>query len=97
MNKLKKIVLLFTLALLVTGCNNDYSPKDYTKKYDLPQELADCTIHEIDGQGVLEMAVVRCPNSDTTTQWSESCGKNCTRTRTTVVLDGVEYEKKVKE
>lgn len=94
MNKLKKIILLFTIALLVTGCNSDdYSPKDYTKKYDLPQELADCTIHEINGHSVIEMSVVRCPNSDTTSSWTESCGKNCTRTRTTVVLDGVEYKK----
>lgn len=85
------------MALLVTGCNGDYTPKDYTKKYELPQELSDCTIHEVGGQSVLDMTVVRCPNSDTTTQWSESCGKNCTRTRTTVVLDGVEYEKKGKE
>ena len=90
---MKKIVLLFTLALLITGCNNDYTPKDQTKKYDLPQELIDCTVHDIDGQTVNEITVVRCPNSDTTTQWSESCGKNCTRTRTTVILDGVEYKK----
>lgn len=80
------------MALMIGGCNSDYSPKDQTKKYDLPEQLSDCTIHDIDGQNVNEITIIRCPNSDTTT-WSESCGKNCTRTRTTVVLDGVEYKK----
>lgn len=90
---MKSILILFTIALLVTGCDSDYSPKNQTGKYDLPSELIDCTVHEIDGQNVNEVTVIRCPHSDTTTTWSESCGKNCTRTKTTVILDGIEYTK----
>lgn len=97
---IKKIfitIVVLVMVMILFGCDN--SPKEFTNKYELPDELSDCTIHQIYGTdtSARKLTVVRCPNSQTSTTKKESCGKNCTRSKTTVVIDGVEYEKKVKE
>lgn len=38
------------------------------------------------------LKIVRCPNSQTSTTWTQSTGKSST-TRSAVVIDGVTYRK----
>lgn len=86
------VLLCIVLTILVTvGCKS-YPPhyeedKDYTV---LPEELKDCKIFNIsNGWGIL--TVVRCPNSSTSTIYSE--GKTIKKV---VVIDGVEYAPVIK-
>jgi hypothetical protein len=68
-----KYLFIFFLAI---SC----SPYNRTKtKYSLPLELEDCRIFLI-SDGAKDLYVVKCPNADTTTSWTRSCGKNCETT-----------------
>lgn len=83
-----KILLIF-MALaciaLLSGCEAGYS--DTSGKYKLPPELADCKIYALRADGLgRNMAVIRCPKSSTTTNYSESCGKGCVKRITTTVV-----------
>jgi hypothetical protein len=70
------IALCLLAVMLGYGC----SPYSKQKtEYPLPPELKDCKIYNI-SDGNADLYVVVCPNATTSTSWSESCGKNCTKT-----------------
>lgn len=73
-------------ALLLAGCSNGYSEKKFPV---LPDELKDCRFFYITNDKGESLTVVRCPISVTTTAYRQ--GKS---TRTSVVIDGAEYEPK---
>ena len=98
------IGLVCCMVMGITGCNSDYTPQDKTNKYQLGDNLLDCTITELRGSNENDIIVVRCPLSSTTTTYSEKCGKNCTRHLNNTLIDenkkkvyievnGVKYEK----
>jgi hypothetical protein len=68
-----KYLLLIFLSM---ACSASHERKT---DYSLPPELADCKIFYI-SDGSKGLYVVKCPNSDVTTSWTHSCGKNCTKT-----------------
>ena len=80
-----RLAIFVAIACLLSAC--DPSAKQVTFPV-LPDELKDCTFHYISG-GLNGITVARCPNSTTSTTYRS--GKT---TRTTVVIDGVEYTKK---
>lgn len=63
----KSQLLSFVIVLSLAGCKVE--PKDLPSKYQLPEELSDCTIHQITSteMGRSDLTVVRCPLSQTTT------------------------------
>ena len=100
-----KSVLLASCVLAFIGCADyDYSPEDKTRKYELDETMKDCFITEIKSSTEDNLTIVRCPLSNTTTHYTENCGKNCTRNVSNTVVDenkkkeyieinGVKYEK----
>lgn len=81
------------LALILCGC--DPSGSEITHTYSvMPEGLKDCKIYTISNGG-REVTVVRCPNSSTSTQYTVRRGKTNASVYT-VVIDGVEYERKQK-
>lgn len=85
--------LCILLIVFITGCTQpSFSEKKYLV---LPDELSDCRFYNVDPGGLQNnITIVRCPNSSTTTQYTQSCGKNCTVTKNNFVIDGEEYIKK---
>lgn len=76
--------LLIVAALILAAC----TPKAETKhgyQAIMPPELKDCKVFTI-SDGTKELYVTRC-GLETTTTWSSSCGKNCTRTDHSSVID----------
>jgi|688.fasta_scaffold949377_2 hypothetical protein len=71
----------YLIIFLMVSCSPHHTPQT---KYSLPSELKDCKIFLI-SDGVKELYVVKCPNADTTTSWTRSCGKNCTTTEHAMV------------
>jgi hypothetical protein len=68
--------MVLCIILAMYGC----SPYSREKtEYPLPPELKDCKIYNI-SDGNEDLYVVVCPNATTSTSWSVSCGKNCTKT-----------------
>ena len=67
------IGLVCCMVLGITGCNSDYTPQDKTNKYQLSDNLSDCSITELRGSNENDIIVVRCPLSSTTTAYSERC------------------------
>ncbi|MEG2707435.1 MAG: hypothetical protein RR959_08840 [Erysipelotrichaceae bacterium] len=86
MKKLLTSLLCCTVLVLV-GCENDYTPQDKTNNYQLNEDLKDCSIVELKGYSENDLIVVRCPLSSTTTSYTESCGKNCTRKLNNNLID----------
>lgn len=79
-----KKLLILAAALTLAAC----SPKAETKHgYDaiMPPELKDCKVFTI-SDGSKTLYVTRC-GFETTTTWDSSCGKNCTRTDHSSVID----------
>lgn len=82
-----KATVLILMAVALAACSPGYEEKHYTV---LPAELKDCKFYEVSNGGSA-IKVVRCPNSQTTTNWTQSTGKS-TITRSAVVIDGAEYQ-----
>lgn len=77
---IKKILYCIGVVILAFVCVScDNSPKNRTNNYNLPKELQDCTVSVISGSLMKELYVLRCPNSTTSANWSETCGKGCVR------------------
>lgn len=74
------MVLCIILALY--SCAPYHEPRT---EYALPPEMKDCKVHLI-SDGNKELYVVVCPSSITSTNWTSSCGKNCTQTNSTTVV-----------
>jgi hypothetical protein len=84
---MKRILVVLAATAALVGCGEPGAkPIPFSV---LPPELADCTFHHIIGDQGHSLKVVRCPNSTTSTTYSQ--GKT---TATTVVIDGVEYHRK---
>lgn len=77
--------ILFVLLFLVS-CG-DKNTVERTSDYVLPAGLADCRIYKMSDDYGNSMKVVRCPKSDTTTSYSETCGKNCNKTVSNSVVE----------
>lgn len=86
MKKLLTSLLCCTVLILI-GCEGDYAPQDKTNKYQLSDDLKDCSIVELKGYSENDLIVVRCPLSSTTTSYTETCGKNCTRELNNNLID----------
>lgn len=82
---MKNFLLIISLALL-SACTPTTNSVD--GDFQKPPELADCKFFEMRSSGALNLMVVRCPNSTTSTQMS---GKQKKRV---IVIDGVEFEQK---
>lgn len=92
----KLIISIIAIACLgLSACDSNNTPIDKTQSYVLSDELKDCKITEIKGQAEYDIIVTRCPLSTTTTSYTESCGKGCTRTFNNNVTD--ENDKKDKD
>ena len=75
---------LIILALLLCGCSK--STDEIDSKYVLPSGLEDCKIYKLHPGGLAQaLYVVRCPDSNTSTNWSESNGKSTTYHNVNVV------------
>lgn len=69
--KLVKLLALF-LVLVLTGCN-EAKTHDVSSSYILPEGLSDCKVFYMIGKGSADnIAVVRCPNSNTSSQYSRT-------------------------
>jgi hypothetical protein len=68
---------LLLVLLLLTGCSANHNQS--TSFTSLPKELQDCKIFFI-SDGFNGLTVVRCPNSDTSVEYTVQCGKTrCSR------------------
>lgn len=89
-----KYILLF---VLLTGCEmNPPSIVEANPQASFPDELKDCKRYEIHPTtyiSSLPEIVYRCPNSITSTVVTVPQGKS-TIQKTTIVIDGVTYNKK---
>lgn len=81
-----KSILLVMIAAVLTACSPGYEEKHYQA---IPKELGDCRFYSI-SDGYSTIKVVRCPNSQTSTTWTDSNGKGSTN-RSLVVIDGGTY------
>jgi hypothetical protein len=62
-----KFLAVILLAMSAVACTPNY--QDDTGKYSvLPAELKDCKFYYVGGSDGSRITVVRCPNSETTTQ-----------------------------
>jgi len=77
---MEKIAIILSLMFL-SACSNGYYKANFPV---VPPELSDCQFFILTNDKGGNITVVRCPNSTTTTLANK---------RTTVVVDGVEYEK----
>lgn len=66
---MKKTVLLFVTALLLTACTSEVSTSDYTTIAQTDKDLKGCVIKHVSG-GLHSIYIARCPNSTTTATWS---------------------------
>lgn len=66
----------YFVFLFIISCSPYYKSMN---DYKLPPELEDCKVFIIN-DGSKDLFVVKCPNNQTTTSWTRSCGKNCTTT-----------------
>lgn len=68
-----KIVLAILAALALTACTPD--SRDITRDYDLPKGLADCQAYWLKDTNASSITVFRCPNSTTTTSFTQGEAK----------------------
>ena len=85
-----KTTILIIMAVALAACSPKYEEQHYPV---LPDDLKDCKFYEISNGGST-IKVVRCPNSQTSTTWTQSNGKSRT-TRSAVVIDegGQQWQK----
>ncbi len=87
---LHRLMLPLILVACLSGCyQNAYREERMPV---LPPELVDCKIYTITVKNVGPVVMARCPNSTTAVQY-----KSDKTTRTTIIVDGVEYVPKSKE
>lgn len=83
-----KAVILALATVALTACAPSYEEKHYPV---LPEELKDCKFYEVSNGGS-SIKIVRCPNSQVSTTWTQNAGKTSV-TRSAVVIDGATYRK----
>ena len=83
-----KSIILVLVAVALTACAPGYEEKHYPV---LPDELRDCKFYEV-SNGSSSIKIVRCPNSQVSTTWTQQQGKSSV-TRSAVVIDGATYRR----
>ena len=86
---MKKLIMTFVVVCLV-GCEK--STEEISGTFNMPEELKDCKMYKL-SKGMINVFVVRCPQSSTSTTYN--CGKT-TCSSMTVEVDTVgfgEYER----
>lgn len=86
-----KIILGLVLCSMLVGCTTKTT--EITHGYVLPDELKDCSVYKLQSESQQSLVVIRCQNSTTSTNWAQKQGKSSI-SRSVVVIDGIEYEKK---
>ncbi len=66
MSTIGKIIVMAALSLALVACEK--SAQDTTNTWILPEGLRDCKIYKLDPGIGQPLTVVRCPDSETTTQ-----------------------------
>jgi len=66
---MKIFILISITSMLFFGCSKE--TEETTYHYSLPEELKDCKIFRLRGDNTSTLRVVKCPNSNTTTSYSE--------------------------
>ena len=82
------IILIAAVVVAIAACENSSTELAFPV---MPKEMADCKIFRIyntQGQGI---TIARCPNSTTTSNYTS--GKS---SKSTIIVDGIEYQKKDK-
>lgn len=73
-----KQLIIALVGLAVAACQP--STKEVSADFRIPKGLEDCSFYEMSPSGLkATVMVVRCPQSDTATQQTKSCGKGCSR------------------
>jgi len=66
MSTIGKIIVMVVLSLALVACEK--SAQDTTSKWLMPEGLNDCKVYYLQNTGGNSITVMRCPNSETTTQ-----------------------------
>lgn len=77
-----RIAIALMAFVALTACSPVYEQKHYPI---LPAELQDCKFYSV-SDGGSTIKVVRCPNSQTSTTWTQQVGKS-TYQRSAVVIE----------
>lgn len=77
--------MIALVAVAMTACTPG-AEREYGYDAVMPPELADCKVFYI-SDGIRGLYVTRC-GLETTTSWSENCGKSCTRQYDSGVIGG---------
>jgi hypothetical protein len=87
---MRRIILL--ASLLALGACSPTVTDDITKAYALPPEMQDCKAFRLQTEtDYPNLYAIRCPNSETTTEYKTG-SSNHRRYYRTVVIDGVAHE-----
>lgn len=86
MNRKLYVAILLTIAL--TGCEKTLSTSSYQDTLKNHPDFKDCIAGKLEG-GYSTVTVIRCPNSSTSSTF-----KSGKVTHTSIVIDGVVYERK---
>ena len=77
-------LVMIGLVLILSGCAKE--TVSISGNYDIPKELSDCSIYYMRSDVSRNLTIIRCPNSSTTTSYSEQHRK-ATRTRDITVIE----------
>ena len=71
------IVGVGLIVVALSGCScGSTQTKERTQEYALPPELRDCKVFKLESESALDLWVVRCRESWTSTNWAVSNGKS---------------------
>jgi hypothetical protein len=65
------VLVIGIVSSVLTGCYKKQT-EETTTRWDLPAGLKDCKVYKLAGEHEDDVVVVRCPNSETATQASNS-------------------------
>ena len=75
---MRKQLIIIGFGLTLAACQP--STSEVSADFRIPKGLEDCSFYEMSPSGLRgTVMVVRCPQSDTSTQQTKSCGKGCSR------------------
>lgn len=86
--KNKKLLVSLLLLVSLTGCEKTLSTSSYQDTLKNHPDFKDCIAGKLEG-GYSTVTVIRCPNSSTSSTF-----KSGKVTHTSIVIDGVTYERK---
>lgn len=72
-----RALILVMVSMILAGCDRTETVET-TGGYAMPEHLKNCRVYELRSQHEMNLYVVDCPDSVSTTwETRESCGKNC--------------------